>query len=172
MSLTIFFAGISAVSCTFEHKKNPPQNSPPHSGCIWRVTKVVLSTDTHWSGSWDTPAMDQTVYAKSCQQWKALSLDGLRLFLSMGNWQPLWGKHLQQIELQHYCSCRSLRRCWFKSRLHAGHSHSKVRRSQKSQKSLLHGAQLQANTNIFSDCSHITADADTTKQYFLMSFRG
>ena len=32
----------------------------------------------------------QTAYAKSRQQWKALSLDGLRLFLSTGKFQPLW----------------------------------------------------------------------------------
>ena len=130
--------------CT--NKKNPPQNSPPHPGCIWRVAEAVPPTDTHWSSSCDTPAMDQTVCAKSRQQWKALSLDGLRLFLSTGKWQPLWGKHLKQIELRHHCFCRSLRCCWFKSRLCAGHSHSKMRRSQKSQKILHPGAQLQPNT--------------------------
>ena len=50
--------------------------------CIW-VIEAVLPTDS-WSGSWDTPATDQTVYANSCQQWEALSLDGLRLFLFTG----------------------------------------------------------------------------------------
>ena len=35
----------------------------------------------------------------------------------------------------------------FESRLYAGHNHSKVRKSQKSQKIFHHGAQLQLNTN-------------------------
>ena len=51
-----------------------------------------------------TLAMGQTVYAKSRQQWEALSLDGLRLYLQRANGSPC-GKHLQQTELQQHCSC-------------------------------------------------------------------
>ena len=78
-------------------RKNPQQNSPPHPGCIWRVTEAVLPTDTRWSGS-GTHHKPNSLRKVSPQ--------------------PLRGRHLQQTELQQHCFCWSLWCCWFESRLY------------------------------------------------------
>ena len=90
--LTIVFIGISAFfSGHLGPTKNYPQNSPPHSCLIRQVSEAGFPTDSHWSASGDRPAICQTAYAKSCQQWEASSLDGLGLFSSRGGGSPCRG---------------------------------------------------------------------------------
>ena len=80
------------------HPLSPPFVTPPFAAAqIW----FFFQCHSQVRG-WDTPALDQTACAKSCQQCGGAKLGWVASFVT-GRWQPLRGKHLQQTELQQHC---------------------------------------------------------------------
>ena len=102
-------------------KKDPTRNSPPHLGRTGGVYSGLSQYHSRVRG-WDTPALDQTACAKSCQQWGGAKLGWVVSFVLTGRWQPFPRKRLQQTECNNIVFCGSLRFCWFKSIVYVGDS--------------------------------------------------
>ena len=133
MFLTNFFLGVSAVSCTFGQEKNQSTKltttSVLHAGGVCTGFFPVYHSRVR---GWDTPALDQTGCAKSCQQWGGAKLGWVVSFVSTGRWQAFRRKRWQQPELQQHCFFLWISSvCWFESRACAGDSLWKVRGPQK-----------------------------------------